>query len=105
MKVGTTARSGAVGSGSVAWTGPVRTCVGCRARAAASELLRVVAGDVSVIPDPQHRLAGRGAYIHLQVGCLDLALRRRAWTRALRVAGALDDSLLRDMLAASEDDE
>ncbi|MFM8351593.1 MAG: YlxR family protein, partial [Actinomycetales bacterium] len=95
----------AVGSGVVAWTGPVRTCVGCRTRAAASELLRVVVGDANVIPDPRHRLPGRGAYIHPQVGCLDLAQRRRAWGRALRVQGPMDDSLLRGLLGADKGDE
>ncbi len=80
----------------------MRTCVGCRDRATASELLRVVAGDGIVIPDPQHRLPGRGAYIHPVVGCLDLAQRRKAWARALRVPGPLDSSLLRARLQAGE---
>ena len=42
----------------------LRTCVGCRARADRSVLLRVVAaevdGDWSVVPDPRHRLPGPG---------------------------------------------
>jgi hypothetical protein len=76
-----------VGSG-----GTVRTCVGCRKRAAKSELLRVVAGDrgagPEVVPDPQRRAPGRGAHLHPTPDCLELALRRRAFPRALRTQAA-----------------
>ena len=68
---------------------PVRTCVGCRERAAKSILLRLVATGDGVIPDPQARLPGRGAYLHPSLECLGLAQRRRAFPRALRVTGPL----------------
>ncbi|MBV9793872.1 MAG: YlxR family protein [Actinobacteria bacterium] len=69
---------------------PVRTCVGCRQRAAKSSLLRlVVAGNV-IVPDPAARLPGRGVYLHPSRECLELAQRRRALVRALRVSGPLD---------------
>jgi predicted RNA-binding protein YlxR (DUF448 family) len=84
--------------------GPVRTCVGCRVRANRSVLLRVVAfedGDSLVaVPDPRHRLAGRGAWLHPDLSCLDLAERRRAFSRALRREGPLDLTALRAFLAA-----
>ena len=83
--------------------GPVRTCVGCRVRAHRSVLLRVVAvrvGDRQVAaPDPGHRLAGRGAWVHPDLSCLDLAERRRAFPRALRLAGPLDVTAVREFLA------
>lgn len=69
--------------------GPVRTCVGCRARTSADDLLRVVAVDGAVVPDPRRRLAGRGAWLHRSQECLRLAERRRAFPRALRVQGPL----------------
>jgi predicted RNA-binding protein YlxR (DUF448 family) len=69
---------------------PVRTCVGCRTKTAASGLLRVVAVDGTLVPDPRRRYPGRGAWVHPDVGCLRLAERRRAFPRALRCAGALD---------------
>jgi predicted RNA-binding protein YlxR (DUF448 family) len=80
----------------------VRTCLGCRQRAAKSELLRVVASDrgagLEVVPDPARRAPGRGAHLHPTPDCLTLALRRRAFPRALRtetgsrlVTGALED--------------
>ncbi|MGZ4426978.1 MAG: YlxR family protein [Nocardioides sp.] len=73
--------------------GPTRTCIGCRERAAKHELLRVVASQVgsgpAVVPDPAGRAPGRGAHLHPTPGCLELALRRRAFPRALRVSGRL----------------
>ena len=38
---------------------------------------------------------GRGAYLHPTVTCLELAERRRAFPRALRLAGPLDDTQVR----------
>ncbi|MGB0101637.1 MAG: YlxR family protein [Nocardioides sp.] len=69
--------------------GPVRTCVGCRARAAKAELLRVTVGSdthghPAVVPDPQATTPGRGAHLHPTTECYELAVRRRAFARALR---------------------
>ncbi|MDD7929196.1 YlxR family protein [Microbacterium thalli] len=69
---------------------PVRTCVGCRARASRSSLLRVVARDGVLIADPAASLPGRGAWVHDTTECVDAALRRRAFGRALRLSGPLD---------------
>ncbi|GHB76548.1 DNA-binding protein [Streptomyces cirratus] len=78
---------------------PERTCVGCRERAAKSDLLRIVAIEDECVPDPRGTLPGRGAYLHPAVVCLDQAVRRRAFPRALRAAGALDTEELRKALA------
>ena len=80
-------------------TAPVRTCVGCRQRAAAGELLRVVAVEGALVPDPSRRLPGRGAHVHPVVGCLDLAEKRRAFPRALRVPAPFDASAVRAVCA------
>ena len=77
----------------------VRTCVGCRARAAKSDLLRVVARGGEIVPDPQARLPGRGAYLHLSQKCFELAGRRRAFARALRLPGPLATGALEEYLA------
>lgn len=77
---------------------PVRTCVGCRTKAAASGLLRVVAVDGILVPDPRRRYPGRGAWVHPDVGCLRLAELRRAFPRALRAAGALDTAAVHAFL-------
>ena len=82
-----------------AGTIPVRSCVGCRQRSPSAELIRVVVGRVDeaqcLVPDLLHRAPGRGAHLHPRAECLDLAERRRAFPRALRVAGPLDVSLVR----------
>jgi len=70
----------------------VRTCLGCRQRASASELLRVVLVDGRLMPDPGKRLPGRGASIHPTIACLEAASRRKAWGRALRAAVPVDVS-------------
>ncbi|MFJ9388081.1 YlxR family protein [Nocardioides sp. NPDC101246] len=74
--------------------GPVRTCVGCRKRAAKRELLRVTAGSdrngqPAVVPDPTATAPGRGAHVHPTRECYELAVRRKAFTRALRAEGGL----------------
>ncbi|MBB6626497.1 YlxR family protein [Nocardioides sp. KIGAM211] len=78
---------------SAAPTGPVRTCVGCRKRAAKCELLRIVAGSdteglAAVVPDPDGTAGGRGAHLHPTTDCFELAVRRRAFSRALRTSGS-----------------
>ena len=77
--------------------GPVRTCVGCRKRELAVELLRVVAvptgnGEYAVIVDTGTSLPGRGAWLHPVPQCAQQAIRRRAFTKALRIAGSPDTS-------------
>ncbi|MGW3101920.1 YlxR family protein [Streptomyces sp. NPDC001100] len=74
---------------------PERTCVGCRERAAKKELLRIVAVEGECVPDHRGTLPGRGAYLHPALVCLDLAVRRRAFPRALRAQGTLDTKALR----------
>jgi len=69
---------------------PVRTCVGCRTRAPRSTLLRVVSQNDVLILDERAVLPGRGAWVHPTQECMDAALRRRAFGRALRVSTPLD---------------
>jgi predicted RNA-binding protein YlxR (DUF448 family) len=82
---------------------PRRTCVGCRTRADRSELVRVVAVDGVGVPDPAARLDGRGAWLHPDPSCLDLAERRRALPRALRVPAPLDLTAVRAWFATRDD--
>ena len=74
-----------------------RTCVGCRRRDVRSALLRVVAETcgtdeqiVRAVVDPWLRSPGRGAWLHPTPECLDLAVRRKAFGRALRVEALLE---------------
>ena len=82
--------------------GPVRTCVGCRERASRADLLRVVAVEGRLVPDPRRRLPGRGASLHPDQRCLDLAERRRAFPRALRLPGPLDAAAVREALTGRQ---
>jgi predicted RNA-binding protein YlxR (DUF448 family) len=75
--------------------------VGCRERAAKSDLLRIVAIEDTCVPDHRGTLPGRGAYLHPVPVCLDLAVRRRAFPRALRSPGALDTAHLRSRIEAA----
>lgn len=87
---------------------PERTCVGCRQRATKSDLLRVVAiadgQSMAVRPDPHGTAPGRGAHLHPRAECLDLAERRRAFLRALRLPGPLDLTALRRYVEQAADD-
>jgi predicted RNA-binding protein YlxR (DUF448 family) len=84
---------------------PVRTCIGCRKRATKRELLRVTAGsDASghpvVVPDPDGTAPGRGAHLHPVPECYDLAVRRKAFTRALRAGIGLSATPVGEYLAS-----
>jgi predicted RNA-binding protein YlxR (DUF448 family) len=64
---------------------PERTCVGCRQTASKRSLLRVSrSADGVVRTDPSGSAVGRGAYVHRDPTCVDLAIRRGGMTRALR---------------------
>ena len=82
--------------------------MGCRRRAAKDELLRLVVGSdphghPAVVPDPGGGAAGRGAHLHPTTECFDLAVRRKAFARALRVSGGpgLSSAPVAEHLAAS----
>ncbi|HQR25690.1 MAG TPA: YlxR family protein [Nocardioides sp.] len=79
--------------------------MGCRERAAKGELLRVVAGSdthgrPAVVPDPGATAPGRGAHLHPSVACYELAVRRRAFARALRVGTGLATEPVSDYLSS-----
>jgi predicted RNA-binding protein YlxR (DUF448 family) len=69
-------------------------------------LLRVTAGSDAdgrpvVVPDPAATRPGRGAHLHPTSECYDLAVRRRAFSRALRRPGeGLSTESLRTYVAS-----
>jgi len=75
--------------------------VGCGARAAKSDLLRVVAVGNEIVPDAPARRPGRGAYLHPSQECFKQAQRRRAFARALRQPGPLGTDTLAGYLTES----
>ncbi|MEU6136154.1 YlxR family protein [Nocardioides sp. NPDC047086] len=77
--------------------------MGCRKRAAKRELLRVTAGSdrngqPAVLPDPTATAPGRGAHVHPTRECYELAVRRKAFTRALRAGGGLSSAPVEEYL-------
>lgn len=90
---------------------PVRTCVGCKARAPKPDLLRVRVlpstpdapqGRSGVLlPDPRGRAGGRGAYVHPDPACVEQAARRGALARALRVSAPVEITPVWDYLKTS----
>jgi len=87
----------------------VRTCLGCRDRADKTTLVRLVAVRVSttwvVEPDLRGSMPGRGAHLHPTTRCLELATRRKAFGRALRVEGPLDLSRIADVVTTSDQND
>jgi predicted RNA-binding protein YlxR (DUF448 family) len=56
-----------------------------------------------VVPDERARRPGRGAWIHPRIECLDLAERRKAVSRSLRVSGPVDTGAVRALLASADE--
>ena len=49
-----------------------------------------------LVADPSQTEPGRGAYLHTSTDCLELAIKRRALGRALRLSGtSVDPAALR----------
>lgn len=69
--------------------------------------MRVVAGSgddglPAVVPDPDGIATGRGAHLHPTARCYDLAVRRKAFSRALRVEGGLSSAPVGDYLSRQQ---
>lgn len=78
---------------------PVRTCLGCRGRENKADLIRLVRSAGGIAVDVGQRAPGRGGYLHRSPECWELALRKRALTRALGVATVDREALLSRLLA------
>jgi predicted RNA-binding protein YlxR (DUF448 family) len=82
---------------------PTRTCVACRETGGKRGLLRVArAAEGSVVYDRSGRASGRGAYLHPDPECIQLARRRRALERALKAQ--VPENLWSDLSAATQPD-
>ena len=62
----------------------IRTCAGCREEAGKNGLIRLVRrSEGGAAVDRTGRAAGRGAYLHDDPACVELARKRRSLDRAL----------------------
>ncbi len=75
---------------------PIRTCIGCRLTDDQAVLLRLVRnpGSTRVVPDPQRRKTGRGAWVHRNPECVRRAVNRNAANRAFRARSVVDEDEL-----------
>ncbi|MDO5092809.1 MAG: YlxR family protein [Propionibacteriaceae bacterium] len=78
---------------------PIRTCIGCRRRAAQSELLRLVRRGDEIVDGTRPRLPGRGAYLHEE--CFGAAQKRLAFRRAFGPGAVISDELRHQLAAAA----
>jgi uncharacterized protein len=79
---------------------PVRTCLGCRQRAETSTLVRVVAQDGAVVVDRSAAHPGRGAWVHVTRECIESAITRKAFVRALKTDSMLDTGQVLTLIQA-----
>ena len=63
---------------------PVRTCVGCRQRGNRADLIRIVNNQGFLKVDTQKSMSGRGSWLHPSSKCLETAVERSAFSRALK---------------------
>ena len=64
---------------------PQRKCLGCGEMKDKSELIRIVRGENGLFIDPRGKANGRGAYVCRSTGCLEAAIRKRRFEKALGV--------------------
>ncbi len=69
---------------------PQRTCVACREVLPKRSMIRVVRSPQGVVIDPTGKLAGRGAYLHLQRSCWERGM-KGALASALKVELTLEE--------------
>ena len=70
---------------------PIRTCIGCRKRFPQEELMKLAFHEERICFDPDRKMSGRGAYICKSRTCFEIAVKKRAFSRALRKSGSGED--------------
>jgi uncharacterized protein len=80
-----------------------RTCIACRKKyswdepASTDTLVRVVRQGLVLIPDPERKLSGRGAWVHRE--CVTQAIERKSFRSAFKTAENFDHSQLQQFIA------
>lgn len=80
-----------------------RTCIACRKKyswdgpASTDTLVRVVRQDLVLIPDPNRKLPGRGAWVHKK--CVTQAIERKLFKASFKTADNFDYSQLQQFIA------
>lgn len=69
-------------------SGPVRTCVACRAKGTKGEFIKLASTPAGVVPDYMEKMPGRGAYVCAEPYCIKRALDERVLSRAFKMKTA-----------------
>lgn len=80
---------------------PVRTCLGCRMREGTSTVVRVIARDGELVVDRSATLPGRGAWVHATRDCIESAINRKAFGRALKTGTVLETGQVLELINAA----
>ena len=75
---------------------PQRSCIACRDRENWTDLIRTVLIHEVVKVDEDHRMQGRGAWLHRS--CYEIAIERRAFNRAFNTEAQLNTQAVKDYL-------
>ena len=88
---------------------PERTCIGCRRKEPARNLVRLALNrDGGIVIDRDRRMPGRGAWIHPKPECIDRGARLEVLDRAFRKkfepgeAGRIRESLINALAGAEK---
>lgn len=90
---------------------PIRSCIGCGEKKPKREMIRIVCHDENIFIDPTGKASGRGAYICVSLDCLEEAIKKKAFSHALRchipseVLEDLKRDLRQEILKRGEKDE
>jgi predicted RNA-binding protein YlxR (DUF448 family) len=80
-----------------------RTCIACRKKyswdghVSTDTLVRIIRQGLVLIPDPDRKLSGRGAWVHRD--CVTQAIERKLFKAAFRSADNFDHSQLQQFIA------
>ena len=73
-----------------------RSCIACRRLEHWTDLIRTVLLDNEIKVDLNHRMPGRGAWLHSK--CFQIALERKAFNRSFKYEGEIKFKELEDYL-------
>jgi predicted RNA-binding protein YlxR (DUF448 family) len=73
-----------------------RSCIACRRLENWTDLIRTVLLDNEIKVDLNHRMPGRGAWLHSK--CFQIALERKAFNRSFKFEGEIKFKELEDYL-------
>lgn len=79
-----------------------RLCVGCRQLRPREQLFRLVRlPDGKIVLDNKQQHHGRGAYVCRDRGCIEVAIRKGGFSKALR--RAVPEELMKDVIALGQE--